>query len=115
MFCSVKTDEGNDASASSLSHVTQHTFACPLRHVPIRSMKHALVANKKRLVQESKNAVAYSRLVTKNLEYENVFLPFIFDAYECCMTKLMCVRYKKLLRASNIRTKFCIPGLVTRF
>ena len=101
----MKTDEGNDASASSLSHVTQHTFACPLRHVPIRSMKHALVANKKRLVQESKNAVAY----------ENVFLPFIFDAYECCMTKLMCVRYKKLLRASNIRTKFCIPGLVTRF
>jgi len=38
MFCSVKTDEGSDGSVSSLSQVTQHTFACSLRQAPIRSM-----------------------------------------------------------------------------
>jgi len=27
MFCSVKTNEGNDGSASSLSQVTYYTFA----------------------------------------------------------------------------------------
>jgi len=78
MFCSVKTDEGNDGSASSLSQVTWHTFACPLRQDPIRSMQHVSVANKKRLVQGCKNAVAHSRRVTKNLECANIFSPYIF-------------------------------------
>jgi len=78
-------------------------------------MQHVLVANKKRLVQGSKNAVAHSRRVTNNLEYANVFLPFMFRAYGCCMAKLICVRYKKLMRATNIHRKFCTLGLVTRF
>jgi len=78
-------------------------------------MKHALVTNKKRLVQGFKNGDEHSRRVTKNLEYANVFLPVILHAYECCMAKLICVRYKNLLRATNIHTKFCTPGLVTRF
>ena len=55
------------------------------------SMKHFLVATKKRLVQGCKNAVAPR--ATKNVECAKVFLPFVFHAYECCMEKLVCVRY----------------------
>jgi len=45
MFCSVKTDEGNDAAL----HLSLRELACPLSQVPIRSMQHVLIANKKRL------------------------------------------------------------------
>jgi len=38
MFCSVKTDEGNDAV---LDHSLRSLNACPLRQVSIRSMLHA--------------------------------------------------------------------------
>jgi len=51
-------------------------------------MQHVLVANMKPLGQGCKNAVAHSGRATKNVE---------------------------LLRATNIHTKFCTPGLVTRF
>jgi len=34
MFYSVKTDEGNDGSASSLSQVTQHTLHAPSGKFP---------------------------------------------------------------------------------
>jgi len=91
MFCSVKADEGNDA----VLHLSGHlTYICmPLRQVPIRSMQHVLAANKKCLVQGYKNAVAHSSRVTKNVESAKVFLPFIPQAYECCMAKLTCVSY----------------------
>jgi len=52
--------------------------------------KMAKKANKKRLVQGGKNVRA---LVPKNMKCANVFLPFIFHAYECCMAKLIRVRY----------------------
>jgi len=45
-------------------------------------------SNKKRLVQECKNAVAHSRRATKNVESGNVFLHFMLHACECCMAKL---------------------------
>ena len=63
MFCSVKTDEGYDGSTSSLSQVTYYTFACSLRHVPIRSMQHVLVISKtkKRLVQGCKKMRSRTR------------------------------------------------------
>jgi len=65
MFCSVKTDKGNDAVLHlSLRSLNIH-FACPLTQVPIRSIKHVLVAKKKRVVQGCKNAVAHSRRATK--------------------------------------------------
>jgi len=89
MLCSVKTDEGNDGSASSLSGHLKHTFVCPLRQVPIRSMQRVLVANTKHLVQECKHAVEHSRRETKNVECANVLLCFILRAYECCMRKLI--------------------------
>jgi len=57
IFYSVKTDEGKDA----VLYFSLWSLACPLRQVPIKSMQHVLVANKKRIVQLCKNAVAYSR------------------------------------------------------
>jgi len=75
-------------------------------------MQDVLVANQKRLVQGRKNG--HSHRATKNVECAKVFLPFILHAYECCIAKLICVRYQKLLRAANIRRKFCTPGVVTR-
>jgi len=58
-------------------------------------MQHVLVAlqYEKSSSSEVENAVAHSRHVTKNLECAKFFLPFIFYAYECCMTKLVYVRY----------------------
>ena len=80
MFCSVKTDEGNDGSASSLSlrSFYIHLPAFPLRQVPIRSMQHVFVTNKKRLVQGCKNALAHSRRATENVECANVFYLLYF-------------------------------------
>jgi len=57
----------------SLRSLNIHLPAFPLRQVPIRSMQHVLVANKKRLVQGCENAVAHSRRGTKNVECANVF------------------------------------------
>jgi len=91
LFCSVKTDESNDALLHLSGHLT--CICMSLRQVPIRSMQHVLSANKKRLVQGWKNAVAHSSRVTKNVECAKVLLPSIPQAYECCMAKLICVRY----------------------
>jgi len=53
------------------------TYICmPLRQVPIGSMQHVLAANKKRLIQGCKNAVAHLRRATKNVECANVFFAF---------------------------------------
>jgi len=59
MFCSVKTDEGNDAALHlSLRSPNVH-LRIPLRQVPIRPMQHIMEANKKGLVQRWNNAVAH--------------------------------------------------------
>ena len=71
---------------SHSDHLAYCTFACPLRQVPIRSLQHVWC----------KNVVAYLRRATKYVECANVFLPLIFHAYECCMAKLICVRYQTL-------------------
>ena len=100
VFCSVKTDEGNDGSASSLSLSGQHTFACSLRQVPIRSMQQVLVTNKQRPVQGLENAVAHLRRTTENVECANVFLPFFSCIWTLhgngCMCALLqiAVRYQ---------------------
>jgi len=51
-------------------------------------MQHILAANKNCLVQGCKNADVHLRRATKNVECANVFLRFIFHAYECCMASL---------------------------
>jgi len=94
IFCSVKPDEGNDGSASPLSrHLTY--IACSLRKVPIRSMQPVLVANKKRLVQGCKNAVAHS--LPKTWSAPTVFYLFYFmhmnavwQSLYVCATKNCC-------------------------
>jgi len=85
MFCSVKSDEGNDA-VPHLSLRELNTFACSLRQVPMRSMQHVLVGNKKRLALASRD---HKRGVSER------FFPFILHACECCMAKLnMCALLK---------------------
>jgi len=93
MFCTVKTDEGNGGSASSLFQVTWHTFACSLRQVPIRSMQHALVANKKRLVQGCNITVALSRPKTWSARmFFAFYISFMWmlygKAYMCALVKI---------------------------
>jgi len=111
-FFLVKTDENCDASASSLSQVTQHTFACSFRQVPIKSMEHAFVTSttKKHLVQGCKNAAARSHCVTKNVEWTNVFLLFILHAYECCMGVVM--DFYKHTEPLRIFPRFCRSPLL---
>jgi len=62
----------------SLRSLNMHLPAFLLRQVPIRSMQHNLVANKKRLVHGCKNAVTHSRCATENLECAKVFYLLYF-------------------------------------
>jgi len=64
-----------------------------IRQVPIRSMQHVLVSNKKRLVQGLKMRSRTRAARPKTRSVRTLFLPFIFHAYECCMANLIYVRY----------------------
>jgi len=81
----------------SLRSLNMHLPAFPLRQVPIRSMQHVLVANKKLLVQGCKNAVAHSRRATENVECANVFylsyfmhINAVWQSLYVCATKNRC-------------------------
>jgi len=74
----------------SLRSLNMHLPAFPLRQVPIRSMQHISVANKKPLVQGCENAVADSRRVTKNVECTNVFYVLYFMHMNATWQSLYC-------------------------
>ena len=54
-------------------------------------MQHVSVANKKRLVQGCKNAVAHSRRSTENVEYANVFY-LLYFMHMNAVWQSLCVR-----------------------
>jgi len=81
----------------SLRSLNIHLPAFPLRQVPVRSMQHVLVTNKKRLVQGCKNAVAHSRRATEKVECANVFyllyfmhMNAVWQSLYVCATKNCC-------------------------
>jgi len=105
----------------SLRSLNIHLPAFPVMKVPMRSMQHILVTNKKRLVQGWQNAVAHSRRATENVECTNVFYLLYFmhvnavwqslyvcTAKNCCALLTFTENFAPLVRLQDFdKSTFC--------
>jgi len=71
-------------------------------------MQHVLAAKKKCLVQGCKNAAAHSHRGTENVDCPNVFYLLYFMHMNVVWQSLY-------VCTTNIHSKVCTPGQVTRF